>query len=99
MRAAAILLALALPTLAFADGGVPLQVEVGKTITVDVGYLRGLLCDDLSIVSADLRNKSATSNELVLTGLKPGTTECRVGSIGQPTFRLFDIRVIDSRHR
>ena len=64
-------------TAAFADGAV--TVEVGKTATVDVGLAKGLNCDDLSVADVQIRTRSAETNQLVVTGLKPGKTWCRAG--------------------
>lgn len=74
--------------LALADpvvGETSVEVPVGKTVALDVGYARGLLCDDLTVVRAELRAGSPTSNLLVITGLRQGVTQCRVGTLGTPT--------------
>jgi hypothetical protein len=75
-----------------------IDVEVGKTAEVDVGYARGLLCDDLSIVRADLVTRN-DRNFFVVTGLKAGLTHCRVGtSVSTPPWFLFEIRVASAKH-
>jgi len=76
------LLALTLwPAPAQAQWATPLMVsvKVGESRQVEVGAARGLRCDDLSIVRAELREHTETNNLLVLTGLRVGRTSCRVG--------------------
>jgi hypothetical protein len=90
--------AIAAPLAHADDGQSRVDVTVGKSIEIDVGYMRGLLCDDLSIISADLRNKSETTNVLAITGLKEGTTLCRVGQQGA-AFHLYEIHVTAPKHR
>ena len=63
-------------------GEVSVAVDVGRTISLDVGFARGLICDDLAVVRAELRAASSTSNRLYLTGLKQGATQCRAGTPG-----------------
>jgi len=91
MRAAPLLFAtlaslVALP--AVADpvvGETAVELRVGETISLDVGFARGLQCDDVHVVHAELRNVSPTSNRLYLTGLRHGKTACRAGTLGAPT--------------
>ena len=66
-------------------GETAVELTVGATTSLDVGFARGLMCDDTTIVRAELRPASPTSNLLVLTGLKRGSTDCRVGTMGPPT--------------
>ncbi len=66
-------------------GEASLAVAVGSTVSVDVGFARGLHCDDLSVVHAELRGVSPTSNRLFITGVRAGTTDCRAGTLGPPT--------------
>lgn len=68
-----------------AVGEASLSVRVGATVSLDVGFARGLRCDDLTIVSAELRGETRTSNRLYVTGLKPGVTQCRAGTTSNPT--------------
>jgi hypothetical protein len=76
-----------------------IDVEVGGTIEVDVGYARGLRCDDVSIVRADLVTRN-DHNYFVVTGLKVGSTHCRVGtSASTPPWFLFEIRVASAKAR
>lgn len=90
-------LALFVTTTAFADpvvGETAIDVAVGETKSLDVGFARGLQCDDTTVVQAELRNVSPTSNRLFLTGLKTGRTLCRAGTLGPPT-ALVHVNVVN----
>ena len=90
MRSLAIL-AVVLGGLAAADDGTtPVTVAVGDTVKRDVGYARGLHCDDTSIVSAEIATDAARDvNVVSLTGLKVGKTLCRAGTdLGRPVVVL-----------
>lgn len=96
-------LALGLAGSARADGArqapLPIDVAVGETVAQGVGFAMGLLCDDLSIVRAELRASTPESNMFVVTGVQEGTTLCRVGTaIGRPSF-VFEIHVVPPRPR
>ena len=80
---------------ALADGHA--VVEVGKTTTVDVGFAKGLNCDDLTVAQVEIRTRSAKSNELVITGLKPGKTWCRAGLPNAGATALVHITVVEKR--
>jgi hypothetical protein len=74
---------LAVAAVAFADGAdgvLNLSVKVGETQSVDVGPAIGLFCDDLSIAKIEMKAGTETDNRLQVTGVKPGSTLCRVGS-------------------
>lgn len=76
------------PKAAVADpvvGETSVQLRVGATRALDVGFARGLQCDDLTVVHAELQAASPTSNLLVLRGLHRGRTLCRAGTLGPPT--------------
>jgi hypothetical protein len=101
VSAVAVALAFAPVSGALADGGdgqSRVDVEVGKTVRIEVGIMRGLLCDDLTVVNAELRNKNEHTNVLVLTGLQEGVTSCRVGAV-YPPFHLFEIHVVPPHER
>ncbi len=66
-------------------GETSVEIPVGSTALLDVGFARGLHCDDVSIVEAQLVAASPTSNRLVMKGLKRGVTACRAGTFGAPT--------------
>ncbi len=80
--------AFAFASMAYADpvvGETSLSVAVGATASLDVGFARGLQCDDVSIARAELRPDTPTSNRLFITGLRRGATQCRAGTLGAPT--------------
>jgi hypothetical protein len=94
-------LASALGGVAFAQPATQrrLEIPVDTTLETDVGYMRGFLCDDQEVVRAELRSKSETSNVFVVTGLKLGATQCRVGTdLGRPSI-LFEVRIIPRKVR
>ena len=91
-------LLLAAPGAAHAEGQV-VEVEVGQTIELETGYARGLLCDDLTIIDADLREKTEETNALYITGKVIGTTLCRVGTAPLHVRLLFDIHVVAAKPR
>jgi hypothetical protein len=66
-------------------GETSVELRVGSTGSLDVGFARGLQCDDLTVVEAQLVAASPTSNRLVMKGLKRGVTACRAGTFGAPT--------------
>ncbi len=85
---AALAVALTIATNASADpavGEAAMTVAVGATKSLDVGYARGLRCDDAVTVHAELRADTPQSNRLFVTGLRPGVTQCRAGTLGNPT--------------
>jgi len=76
------------------DDAARLEVAVGETVERDVGIAMGLRCDDLAIVRVELRTATPESNRFEVTGIKVGTTRCRVGtSIDRPSF-VFEIHVV-----
>jgi hypothetical protein len=70
-------------------GEMTLNIAVGDTASVDVGFARGLQCDDLTIIRAELRGATPTSNRLFVTGLRQGVTQCRAGTLGPPTVLVY----------
>ena len=80
---------------ALADNGVtPLDVALGKKLEVKVGYARGYLCDDPTLVDAELVTRDDT-NWWVITGKKLGKTHCKVGSaLDSPVYYVFEVRVV-----
>ena len=77
------------------DDDIPkVEVEVGKTVSVDVGMLRGIHCDNLDIIKVDLVTKDETHNHFVVTGVEAGSTLCRIGTqLGTP-YRVYDVHVL-----
>lgn len=101
-RALALLLAASVATsvgVASAQDALPLVVEVGKTVEVEVGFAMGHVCDDNSILRAEMRNKNPATNVFVVTGVKVGTTLCRAGTNSiqdRPSF-LFQVSVVEAQ--
>jgi hypothetical protein len=93
-RSLVVLLALLAPRIAVADEDrIAVKIAVGETREIEVGFARMHLCDDTSIVEAEMRDKTLETNVFVVKGLKPGTTECRAGlDPDRPSF-LFSITV------
>lgn len=84
---------------AHADEPPRIEIAVGQTAEREVGFALGLLCDDLSIVRAELGPGTRDSNLFRVTGLVPGTTSCRVGTEpSRPSF-VFQIHVSATRQR
>jgi hypothetical protein len=70
-----------------------LKVEVGKTVEAAVGHYRGAWgCDDATLVTADIITKDDT-NYWVVTGVKVGSTQCRVGQVSLGGYAVFDVYV------
>ncbi|MBA3460178.1 MAG: hypothetical protein H0T46_09475 [Deltaproteobacteria bacterium] len=99
MRWIAVALVLLLTPLAGAEDRVPLVVEVGKTVSTEVGYAMGHLCDDETVVRAAMKNGTPENNLFVVTGLKPGTTLCRAGTMQDRPTLLFEIKVVPAKPR
>ena len=68
------------------DGTTQITVAVGDTVKRDVGYARGLHCDDTTIVAAEIATDTERDvNVVSLTGLAVGKTLCRAGTeVGRP---------------
>lgn len=77
-----------------ADERMEVILAVGETVELDVGYARGFICDDPTIVYAELRSKASDANELILTGMAPGATLCRAGLDVSERSYLFDVTVV-----
>ncbi|CAN5664284.1 hypothetical protein BH11MYX1_BH11MYX1_44140 [soil metagenome] len=90
---------LLLSNLAVADGilvqgdNPKVTVAVGKTVEYGVGIRRGgWMCDDPALLTGDLVTKGDT-NFFVITGVKPGSTQCRVGLEREGGFVVFDVYI------
>ncbi len=70
-----------------------LEVELDKTIERNVGYARGWQCDDPTLVTADLVTRG-DANFWIVTGVKLGTTQCRVGTEQYRPHRMFEVVVV-----
>ena len=70
-------------------------VEVGQTVSREVGFAMGHLCDDETILRAEMKNGTMENNLFVVTGVKAGTTLCRAGTVQHRPSVLFEITVVD----
>jgi hypothetical protein len=83
---------------AVADG-TRIEVPVGDTIEVNVGYAIGALCDDTSIITVDMRTHEGRTNVFAITGIKEGSTLCRVGTdVTRPGY-LFEVHVVPAKKK
>jgi hypothetical protein len=78
--------------------GKRVDVELAKTIEIKVDYARGWLCDDASLVKADVVTRDDV-NFWVVTGAKLGATTCRVGTDPSLPSYVFDVHVVPARKR
>jgi hypothetical protein len=85
--------ALLVAPIAAADTYPRLEVELGKTVTVDVGQRRGLICDDTSIITPDLSTRNGR-NYFVVTGNTLGATLCRVGTEPGQISVFYEVHVV-----
>ena len=86
-------------TTALADGEIKLEVQLGKRVEKNVGYARGWMCDDPSLVTADLVTKD-DHNVWIVTGEKLGKTLCRVGTQPMtPVYYVFEVTVVPAKKR
>ena len=68
------------------------NIEVGETVSRDVGIAIGVACDHPEVVDAAMFTRNQT-NVLVLTGKQEGRTLCRAGTNPMAMSYLFDITV------
>jgi hypothetical protein len=93
MRWLALLL---LPAVAMA-GDIPrVDVELGKSVEKDVQAARGWMCDDPSLITADLVTRD-NRNVWTVTGVKLGHTLCRVGTDQYGPHYVFDLHVVPKK--
>jgi len=90
-------LALALVSSTAHADGTRIEVPVGETVELDVGYAIGSLCDDTSVVTPEMRERVGKTNVFALTGVKLGTTLCRVGTDVTRSSYLFEIHVVPAK--
>jgi hypothetical protein len=74
------------------------EVEVGQTVEANVSYARGWMCDDPSLISADLVTRD-DHNVWIVKGVKIGHTQCRVGLEQSRVSYVFDLAVKAKRQR
>ncbi len=78
------------------EGDYPkVSVAVGKTVEHNVGIMRGgWMCDDPSLLTGDIITKGE-ANYFVITGVKAGSTQCRVGHERFGGVTVFNVYVTD----
>jgi hypothetical protein len=81
------------PAVAMADEVPRLDVEVGKTVEQNVMVARGWMCDDPSLITADLVTRD-NRNIWIVKGAKLGHTLCRVGTDPLGLHYVFDVHVV-----
>jgi hypothetical protein len=72
---------------------IPIRIAVGESKEIEVGFARMHVCDDPTIVEAEMRDKTTETNVFFIKGLKPGTTDCRAGMDAERPSFLFSITV------
>ncbi len=89
---------LLLAATASADDVPRLDVEVGATVERNVHVARGFMCDDPSLVSAQVVTRD-DHNVWIVKGVKVGETMCRVGVDKLAVSYVFDVRVVPARQK
>lgn len=93
MRACiAALVSLASPLAIAQDDPTRVEVEVGTAVGVGVRNALGWFCDDPSLVDAAIETRQGL-NYWVVTGARPGTTTCRVGTDPSRSSFVFEVTV------
>lgn len=95
--------ALALPLLllastALADDVQRVDIEIGASVEKNVQYARGWMCDDPSLVTAEMVTRD-DHNVWIVKGVKVGKTMCRVGLDNLRVWYVFDVRVVPARQK
>ncbi len=73
-----------------------IELEVGQTVEQNVQYARGWMCDDASLVTADMVTRD-DHNVWIVKGVKVGHTQCRVGLDRFRVYYVFDVHVVAKR--
>ena len=88
---------------AFADDAVRrIEVEVDKTVEIEVGGLIGFHCDQPKLIDAQMKTKKDARGEInvfVVKGVTAGTTQCRIGGAALGASQLFDVVVREQKRR
>jgi hypothetical protein len=69
------------------------EVQVGATVERNVAYARGWMCDDPSLVTAEMATRD-DHNVWIIKGVKVGNTQCRVGLDRLSVCYVFDVHVV-----
>ncbi len=81
---------------AYAEEIPRIDLEVGQTVEQNVQYARGWMCDDASLVTADMVTRD-DHNVWIVKGVKVGHTQCRVGLDRYRVYYVFDVHVTAKR--
>ena len=65
-----------------------LQVYVGETAGLEVGFAQRVACDNTQILSPTIEGGSQSGNAFVVTGEQPGVTMCRIDGNGARPLHL-----------
>ncbi len=88
---------------AWADDAVKrIEVEVDKTVEVEVGRLIGFHCDQPKLIDAQMKTRRDTRgdvNVFVVKGVTAGTTLCRIGGAALGASQLFEVVVREPKKR
>lgn len=79
-----------------------LEVEVDRTVEVDVGTLIGFACDHPKLIDAQMitrKDDRGERNVFIVKGVAAGKTQCRVGTDPMRQFQLFDVVVTAKTRR
>jgi hypothetical protein len=91
-----VVLALLVCATARADEVPRVDVELGATIEKNVSYARGYMCDDPSLVTAEMVTRD-DHNVWIVKGVKLGQTLCRVGLDKLRVYYVFEVHVVPKR--
>jgi hypothetical protein len=74
------------------------DIELGATVEKNVSYARGWMCDDPSLLTAEMVTRD-DHNVWIAKGVKLGETQCRVGLDRMRVYYVFDVHVVPKRAR
>jgi len=74
------------------------DIELGATVEKNVAYARGWMCDDPSLLTAQMVTRD-DHNAWIAKGVKIGETTCRVGLDHTRVYYVFDVHVVPKRTR
>lgn len=74
------------------------DIELGVTVEKNVSYARGWMCDDPSLLTAEMVTRD-DHNVWIAKGVKLGETQCRVGLDRMRVYYVFDVHVVPKRAR
>ena len=93
-----VVLSVGLAGTAAADDVTRVDIELGSTVEKNVVYARGWMCDDPSLLTAQVVTRD-DHNVWIAKGVKLGHTTCRVGVDKLAASYVFDVHVVPKRTR